>query len=506
MDPVTREKLAGNAFRTLGLSASAGQSVIAAAARRMRIWPDASRVPPTAWDLPELGPLRRSKPDIEQAVSLLNEPATRLEHRLLWFAGEQPPVAGTAGNGSIAQRHAAAISGLQSAWQNLRPDDDGTRWTPVVKNVVDVCQLPEMIDWIRTTEQTGRFDKPVSDEEMLAAIGELPMAVAAGLVRQAMTALDTGRLDVVVAIANAARQVPAPTRGPADELLDRTEDFFYARCDEIEKELRPSLKTNRANPMPFFNANAALASKAAAVCDQKVWPVVNALHKLSSGDSDRRARIRSRCGELMSLLALAYEWAGKYAVAERTLVRALEVAKGTVTELQLGKDLERVKQLAALQRWTAENPGQMPPTRMPRQLVSNGLNYGSMPKVKIKTGNNATRGWLGGGGFAFFLLLRALIAGAGFSSHSSSSTDSQPVIPNFPMPHHTTPSASPMPGAPATPNFPTGSGFPAMPTPHHVSTPPIFAPEFPSPPVYHPAPFTPNIPSPMPGGGSPRGR
>jgi len=113
---------------------------------------------------------------------------------------------------------------------------------------------------------------------------------------------------------------------------------------------------------------------------------------------------------------------------------------------------------------------------------------------------------LGGGGFALFLLLRALIAGAGFSSHSSSSTDSQPVIPNFPMPHHTTPSASPMPGAPATPNFPTGSGFPAMPTPHHVYTPPSFAPEFPSPPVYHSAPFTPNIPSPMPGGGSPRGR
>src|SRR4051794_6356942 len=89
MLPLTPEKLAANAYRTLGISASSGQAEIEAAARKMRIWPDPSRIPPTPFDLPWLGPVGRTRNDIEQAVARLNEPASRVEERLLWYTA--PP-------------------------------------------------------------------------------------------------------------------------------------------------------------------------------------------------------------------------------------------------------------------------------------------------------------------------------------------------------------------------------------------------------------------------------
>src|SRR4051794_41782772 len=85
MQGVTAERIEANAFRVLGLPGTATQQAIEQAARRMRIWPDERRIPPTVWDLPWVGKLSRSKNAVEQAVARLNEPASRVEERLLWF-------------------------------------------------------------------------------------------------------------------------------------------------------------------------------------------------------------------------------------------------------------------------------------------------------------------------------------------------------------------------------------------------------------------------------------
>src|SRR5262249_26011884 len=79
------EGLTNNAFRVLGLSATASQSAIEQAARRMRIWPDPARVPPTPWDLPWLGPGQRTTMNPPHAGSRLNDPLARIRERLMWF-------------------------------------------------------------------------------------------------------------------------------------------------------------------------------------------------------------------------------------------------------------------------------------------------------------------------------------------------------------------------------------------------------------------------------------
>src|SRR4051812_28342600 len=126
MQPLSFSNLAENAFRTLGISGSATQAEIDAAARRMRIFPDPSRIPPSLWDRAAMGDIERSKSDIERAVMLLQQPASRLEHRLFWYCGTTPPPALLAtafdeadvadGIASLPEAHNRAVAAMHGAW------------------------------------------------------------------------------------------------------------------------------------------------------------------------------------------------------------------------------------------------------------------------------------------------------------------------------------------------------------------------------------------------------
>lgn len=82
MNPLTLDHLSRNAFRILGLTADASQVQIDAAARRMRIWQDPSMIPGSVNDAGWMGPITRSRQEIESAVARLADPLSRLDARL----------------------------------------------------------------------------------------------------------------------------------------------------------------------------------------------------------------------------------------------------------------------------------------------------------------------------------------------------------------------------------------------------------------------------------------
>jgi len=340
MDPITRDTLAANAFRTLGLSGAATQSAVVAAARSMRLWPDPSRIPPTPFDLPELGPVRRSKPDIEQAVSLLNQPHSRLQHRLLWLL--EKPNDGAGDDASIVSRHDRALRLLQTAWQpNQQPG-----WPKVIGELLSVFHSPELSAWLAEAETAGRFDKASSPQERAAALNAVPAAVAAGLVRGAASAFEQLGVEAVVSLVDAAAQVP--DSGPiVRELVDRLEDVFNARANEVEYDLRQRLRTNHVEPEPFYEQNRRLVEPAAASFERQVKPAVAAIAHVAANDTGRLERVRSRAAELLILISLGWEWSGELKIAEDCLHNALAEAGGTATELQVHRELERLKHVIA---------------------------------------------------------------------------------------------------------------------------------------------------------------
>ena len=467
METIDQNSLAANAYRTLGISGAASQSGIESAARMMRIWPDPSRIPPTQWDLPDMGAVARSKSEIEQAVSQLGQPMSRLRHRLLWFTGEHPfPNQAPGSETSLPERHTRAVTDLQTAWNAPEADNDGSRWLPIIDRLCDVFQSAQMLAWQEELEQRGKFDKPATTREISEAIDAVPNGVAGGLVRMAMTALDQGRIQTVNGIALAVGNVPPSPRcpSPIHDLMDRMEDHFNARCDEMEKGLRANLRTNSQSPYLHYSDNLDHAQIAAGIYERGILPTVSILMGLAKGLPDRLSRLRGRCGELLVLLALGWEWAGKYIVAEAQLQEALKISQGTLFEMQARKELDRVAPLAAHEREWGWAVRQAQPASVIRP--------GSVRFKTAKSGGGTSRRGIAAVGFLIIFVIRALVSSSSSSSNQNNSpavdtpyTYPQMVRPNLPLPDVSLPDVSlkplvttdPFPGEPTYRLPPVGS-------------------------------------------------
>jgi hypothetical protein len=344
VQPLTQHRLASNAYRTLGLSASAGASAIEAAARRMRIWPDPSRIPPTTWDLPELGPLQRSRSAIEQAVTLLREPSSRLEERLLWFHGSKPPGEDSPGEGwSPAKSHDAAVAELHRVFRADPNVSQAGQWWDAISRFNSLSADPAYLDWIARSESDGGFEKAPTPFELDQAAQFVPDAIYAALIPKAEASLDRGDLTAFDGIVSLLSSKP---HGDDDAsllqpLLDRMEDKLHSRCEEIDKALRDKLLTNRQQPEPYFERNRAATYDAALAYSRNIKPLLAHVLEVAADDTDRTTRVRTECGLLSQLIAMGWEWAGHFAAAYETIHAAVKLVEGLPIEPTIRKDLDK---------------------------------------------------------------------------------------------------------------------------------------------------------------------
>ena len=358
MQPPTRERLAANAYRTLGLSASAGQAAIEAAARRMRIWTDPARIPPTPWDLPQLGALARSRSDVEHAVARLVNPDSRLEDRLLWYHGPAMIAANTpaadAGAASelpTAGRHNRAVAALHAASMTPAGTCDAGLWRRAVTEFNALSESPDYLDWLARVEAEGDFEKRASVEEIAAAVRALPAVVLAAVVPHARAALDGDDVPACSALLDLLRagarspETSAPLRG----LLDALEDALDAHCRQMDADLRDKLRTNRTAPESYYPANLGASMDAAVFYLDTIVPALARIQVVAADDPVRLPRAKSRCADVLTLLALGYEWSGWFVQSERTLLQALDLAGGE-GQAEIQKSLDRVRPLAAEER------------------------------------------------------------------------------------------------------------------------------------------------------------
>jgi hypothetical protein len=431
VQPLSLDILAANAYRTLGLSASATQAEIDGAARRMRIWPDERRIPPTPWDAPWLGPLRRSRGDIERALSALNEPASRAEHRLLWYHARAPATEAEHASAMnqtlpLAYRHDDVLQALHSAYINDPAITQPARWQSVMEGVNGLASMPEFAAWMSRVEENGNFEKRAAAAELYEAIDELPGAVLAALVPKAQEAVDRDDAQACADIAMILRAGGKGAASPLRLLLDRLEDQLNQQCREVEIELREKLRTNHSQPAPFYAQNREACHQAATVYNQTISPSLNRFLKLAEADSDRADRARATCAQLLALMAMGWEWAGRFIKAEATQAVALELITGMPGETSIRTDHERYKDLANRERnaavgWTGlSTQWQTPQTKPERKAKS---------RSKVKSGISGL--WLVG------MILSFVVRGFLSTDHHSSSTPDY-LYPSLqtPQPHN----------------------------------------------------------------------
>ena len=398
MPSLTRDTLAENAFRTLGLPATAGQAAVDAAARRLRLWPDPARIPPTPWDVPWLGPIRRARPDVEQAVAKLTDPAQRVAERVLWYHGTTPPADPTAATATAGID--AAVAALQAAVVADPTAEDVDRWRDALARWS--AHDADYASALAAAERDGDFEKQATAAEVRSAAAAVPVAVADALAGHAQTALDDGDVARCHALVAAVR-----TGGhgrSVDDLLDRMEDVVVGRCKGIDADLRAVLRIVHTNPRPWWAKNLGPTHRAADAYNATVNPTLTAFATLLA-DADepwRLVRVRSACGDVLILVGLGWEWSGEYATAEATLVLAADLARGSpAVASRVDQALDRVRTLTAYHAWAAgpllndatrtDGPGTLPrPTRRRRAVDwarSSGVGWGVIAVVLWLTGS-----------------------------------------------------------------------------------------------------------------------
>ena len=324
MQALSRERLTANAYRILGLPAGASQADIDAAARRMRIWSDPSQIPPTPWDLVWLGPLSRSRNDFEQAVSRLNEPASRVRERVLWFASPEVTAknltprsadavarAMAASDGAPAG-HDSALAGLAAAFFHDPSLRDAGRWGPTLSAVARVADDPNYRRWLLAAEEDGDFEKRATPGEVVAALRDLPASACRFLAEAARGALDR---DDLAAYARCVQLIrPAAADPEAGEqsiagLRDRVEDLLAARCRRLTDDAFRRIRWDRARYSKNLKYNKARCVELAKDLRTQIDPLYDAFVNLA--DADRVRRVNLAAAQAIRNLGLGWRWSAR---------------------------------------------------------------------------------------------------------------------------------------------------------------------------------------------------
>jgi hypothetical protein len=437
MQPLSFSNLAENAFRTLGISGSATQAEIDAAARRMRIFPDPSRIPASPWDRAALGEIARSKSDIERAVMLLQQPRSRLEHRLLWYCGSSPPPALTStgfdGDAedaiTLPDAHNRAIAAMHGAWLSGGESPDASEWRDVVQRFRQLHGFGEYASWVASLETAGEFEKRSSPAEQAEAIRGVSRSIIQGIAAMAQASFDAGDADRgqhLLSIVHESGDDGVPADEALGRVLDRVEDDLDTLCRDVDDRLRDKLATNRQDPTPFYDQNIWACRSAEVTLQDKIRPTLQRFMALAASSPRRLDRGKSAVAELLVLLALGWEWSGEFNRALVTLNEAESLSDGSPsTSVTIEQQRERCE----------EKLQQLRPYLRAGDFTSSGVYYatGTMNRRAAPPKKQKSNWWLAWLGVA---ILSGVFRSMTGSSHS---TRDAPDFRNYRIPQYREP-------------------------------------------------------------------
>ena len=313
-------------------------------------------IPPTPWDMAWIGPLSRTKNDLEQAVAKLHQPGTRVAERLLWFGVSDPSsqselraatvstldnvASRIATHSDAAAQHSAALADLHGCWLADPDITDVLRWWRVLGRFGELARSEQALNWLMEVERSGDFEKRAAPEEIAGALAALPHAVAAAMAQRANDALDRNDLPACARIIDVLRGSDVGAAVAAQftsRIHDRAEDALAAHVQDFYERLK-SLRCDRDRFMKNIGENLRVATWAAEVYNDRIAPQLSQLEPLCANDADRINRCRGMCGAALFRLGHAWIWSGEYETADRTFEAALSLVYGTPLAREIEND------------------------------------------------------------------------------------------------------------------------------------------------------------------------
>ena len=358
------EQFRRNSFRLLGLSASAGQAEVLAAARRMRLLASDPDAPSTSWDLPWLGQLPRQRSDIEQAIARLNDPSSRLTERIFWFVNEPPDrsmraralrAAKTVSDPRLPAANPAVFSHDSALLDvaRLHIADSALKkvesWQHALARLCQSTRSEEYSQWLWSVERNGEFEIPATLDEIDITVSALPELVAQSLAEQVRAKLDEDDIGGVLAGISVLSGLPADATVEARrEIFDRVEDLLSSRCNRLCDKLFHGITWGSSSSRAMVARHNYLCREATKDVRRSIDPLFSILRVDPEAADLRLERVSIPAARAMRNLGNGWVRSGKLRRAGRVLRHAQNLAKSTAFEQKLKEDLNNVKR----QRWS----------------------------------------------------------------------------------------------------------------------------------------------------------
>ena len=388
--------VASNAYRMLGLPASASavsiRNAVQSLKRSMKLGDNLQR----PWQFPFLGEFARSENALRECESRLKNPRQRLRERLFWFhEGDfwseiwQDALANKAVDFHTARyaafTHDNALFSLTITAIQDPGFCDEERWIRALSAWAAVEQDKEYWDTLRQAETDGEFEPAASESELDELRRELPRLVCESLADGARRALVAGEDATCMRILNVFRRSKLPGN-LAEEfeagIFRPRENAVIELCEEVRNV--SGTVVNRTNEFSTpaereatLAANWAVCMKARDRFDKEVEPTLEEMIKFVGRNTEVGKRVRTATATALGGIGLDMTWADQFIEAEILLKRALAIAEGTSLAPRMAENLEKVSKDAEIERKQAHRKrimaGLKPIKSLPSLSTINGI-------------------------------------------------------------------------------------------------------------------------------------
>lgn len=350
--------LTQNAYRVLGLPASASWAEIQQTAGRMRSVARRGWVRSTPWDLPCLGPIQRSEGTIQNALGRLQEPRQRLRERLFWFFESHDGVAGLTPD---------ALLPTADTWERTRSSpalhdsillrlaaalavDPEMKDEPGWESLIDRWILRFTYDdpyWEVFEKAEAGFEVRATDEdigELLWEADHLFIEPLVAFARQHAVAGDYGTTGRVLRVFQGANMPGQDAL--VEKVLGPLEDRLERSCEEIARTCWEGIVQDDEHE----TQNEAVCRAALARYSSELSPLVALVQDTADPDGGLSRRVRAGAADCLRSLAVALTWGEQFTEAEGALLLAKGMATDTKVAPQIEEELAKITKAAESQR------------------------------------------------------------------------------------------------------------------------------------------------------------
>ena len=387
VEPLSFPLVTGNAYRVLGLGATASRSDIHAAGGSIKRTLKLGVQKGTDWDFPWLGPVERSEGLVQHSSGQLADVGRRLTERLFWFGPPGLDPAKAASDHPLTD-HDRALHALCGAVVSDPAFLDGSRWASALAAWQAAVASENYWQWMLGLEHEGGFE-PVANADDVKALRRQAVALAIAPIAEAAKAAvssgDENRAGRALHVLQNAGLDDALEMRLENDIVGLAEAELGKLCDDICKECWGKIVREDS----ASSANKAPCKKAMERLNGEAIPRLERLQRIVGKESVFAKRSRGDVADALSQIAACWTWADEIIESENALKRAKPLAEGTPVEQQIEKKLEDLKKPAQFKRDEVKSLGKAPPLHtvngIGTNLYSLGIKYPANPDWQYGT-------------------------------------------------------------------------------------------------------------------------